>query len=119
MKFSLREIATVLGVTVESESLVTGWSVDSRTIEAGDLFFALRGPNHDGAEYVEAAFARGAVGAVVDKRTGLEAYSTLRVPSTQQALEDIAAWARSKWGGDVVGVTGGAGKTSTKDVIAT
>jgi UDP-N-acetylmuramoyl-tripeptide--D-alanyl-D-alanine ligase len=118
MKFSLREIATVLGVTVESESLVTGWSVDSRTIEAGDLFFALRGPNHDGAEYVEAAFARGAVGAVVDKSTGLEAYSTLRVPSTQQALEDIAAWARSKWGGDVVGVTGSAGKTSTKDVIA-
>jgi UDP-N-acetylmuramoyl-tripeptide--D-alanyl-D-alanine ligase len=120
MKLALREVGRVLGVPVESGAVVTGWSVDSRTVEPGDLFFALHGPNHDGREYVGAAFEKGAVGAVAPSalptrdRNG----AVLHVPDTQQALEQLAAWARDHWGGDVVGVTGSAGKTSTKDVIA-
>ena len=58
MKLALREVGRVLCVDVESDAIVTGWSVDSRTVEPGDLFFALRGPNHDGNAYVEAAFER-------------------------------------------------------------
>lgn len=102
MKFSLRQIGEVLGEPVESDAMVTGWSVDSRTVEPGDLFFALQGPNHDGSEYIPQALARGAVHTVVG----------------QEALERVAIWARNTWGGDVIGVTGSAGKTSTKDVIA-
>jgi UDP-N-acetylmuramoyl-tripeptide--D-alanyl-D-alanine ligase len=120
MKLALREVGRVLGVPVESGAVVTGWSVDSRTVEPGDLFFALHGPNHDGREYVGAAFEKGAIAAVAPSalptrdRNG----AVLHVPDTQQALEQLAAWARDHWGGDVVGVTGSAGKTSTKDVIA-
>jgi UDP-N-acetylmuramoyl-tripeptide--D-alanyl-D-alanine ligase len=116
MKFPLREIGRVLGVPVESDALVTGWSVDSRTLEPGDLFFALRGPNHDGAEYVQAAFDRGAVAAVGDAGFFTRTAQVRR--PVLLALEQLATWARSTWGGDVVGVTGSAGKTSTKDVIA-
>ena len=61
MRFALFEIGRVLGTPVESGAVVTGWSVDSRTVEPGDLFFALRGAAHDGNEYVEAALTRGAV----------------------------------------------------------
>ena len=102
MKLALREVGRVLGASLDSGAIVTGWSVDSRTIEPGDFFFALRGPNHDGSEYIEAAMAKGAVGAVSDP----------------DALEKLATWARIQWDGDVVAITGSAGKTSTKDVIA-
>ena len=106
----------MLGHEAQSEGIVTGWSVDSRTVEPGDLFFALRGPNHDGTAYVEEVLAKGAAGAVADQPVGDA--RCLVVPDTQAALEHVGAWARQEWNGDVVGVTGSAGKTSTKDVIA-
>lgn len=124
MRFSLEQIATVLGVTMQGSFAVdagarvaTGWSIDSRTIEPGDLFFALRGPNHDGHDHVAAAFSRGAVGAVVD-RTVEGAGPLLVVGDTLAALGALASWARGTWGGDIIGITGSAGKTTTKDVVA-
>jgi UDP-N-acetylmuramoyl-tripeptide--D-alanyl-D-alanine ligase len=95
---------------------VAGWSIDSRTLQAGDLFFALRGPVHDGHKYVDAAFAKGAVAAVVERAAGQA--REIRVKDTLAALQTLASWARQKWGGKVIGVTGSAGKTTTKDVIA-
>ena len=95
---------------------VTGWSVDTRTQSAGDVFFALRGPNHDGHHFVKAALERGAAAAVVDHETG--SGRELIVKDTLEALQGLSAWARVRWGGKVVGVTGSAGKTTTKDAIA-
>jgi UDP-N-acetylmuramoyl-tripeptide--D-alanyl-D-alanine ligase len=81
----------------------------------GDLFFALRGPNHDGNVYVEEVLRKGAVAAVASEaRPG----PVLTVPDTLAALQSTAIWALGQWGGGVIGVTGSAGKTSTKDVIA-
>src|SRR5580704_370412 len=115
MEFKLTDVAQASGLTVESDARVTGWSIDSRTIAPGDLFFALRGPNHDGNLYVEEVLRQGAVGAVANEwKPG----TVLVVPDTLQALQRIAVWALKKWGGEVIGVTGSAGKTSTKDVIA-
>ena len=105
----------MLGVPATSDARITGWSVDSRTVQPGDLFFALRGPNHDGNAYVEEARRKGAVAAVANRQ---DAGEVLAVPDSLAALQNIAAWARDQWGGEVVGVTGSAGKTSTKDVIA-
>ncbi len=102
MKLALREVGRVLGAPSDSGAIVTGWSVDSRTIEPGDFFFALHGPYHDGTVYIDAAVANGAVGFTSDP----------------DALEKLASWARVEWGGDVVAITGSAGKTSTKDVVA-
>jgi UDP-N-acetylmuramoyl-tripeptide--D-alanyl-D-alanine ligase len=119
MKFSLRAVANALGASVPGglEATVTGWSVDSRTIEPGDLFFALRGPLHDGHKYVAEVLAKGAVAAVVEQASSV-AGPVFRVDDTLRALQGLAAWARHEWRGDVVAVTGSAGKTTTKDVIA-
>ncbi len=116
MKLPLRGVAEMLGLRVESDALISGWSVDSRTVQPGDLFFALRGPNFDGNAYVADAFAKGAAAAVVDAEVGDA--RALRVDDSLRAMQTIAAKARVKWGGDVVAVTGSAGKTTTKDVIA-
>ncbi len=96
---------------------MSGFSIDSRTVEPGDLFFAMRGEHSDGHLYLAQAFERGAAAAIVE-RDFEAAGKTLRVADTLAALQELARWARLKWGKKVVGVTGSAGKTSTKDVIA-
>jgi UDP-N-acetylmuramoyl-tripeptide--D-alanyl-D-alanine ligase len=117
MKIALRHVAAMLGIELESEAMVTGWSVDSRTLQPGDLFFALRGPNFDGNAYVDTAFAKGAVAVVVDGEVST-AGITLRVEDSLKAMQSLAAQARELWNGDVIAVTGSAGKTTTKDIIA-
>ena len=112
----------------ESVRHVTGWSVDTRTLAPGDLFFALRGPNHDGHNFVTAALDKGAAGVVVEvawrRHSCLPAGTLAGVPrviavtDTLAALQNLAAWARRNWGGRIVGVTGSAGKTTTKDAVA-
>ena len=74
MEFEVTEVARALGlvdsqarVIVGSDARVTGWSIDSRSIAPGDLFFALRGPNHDGNAYVDEVLRRGAVAAVANE----------------------------------------------------
>jgi UDP-N-acetylmuramoyl-tripeptide--D-alanyl-D-alanine ligase len=108
-------VAEALGSPIRSDALILGASVDSRTVQAGDLFIALPGPSHDGNAYVDAAFTKGAVAAIANRPSD---GPVLVVQDTLAALQHLAAWARGLWGGDVVGVTGSAGKTSTKDVIA-
>jgi UDP-N-acetylmuramoyl-tripeptide--D-alanyl-D-alanine ligase len=117
MKFRVEQIADALDVSAPTQGVIEGWSVDTRTLAPGDLYFALVGPNHDGHDYVRAAFERGAIAAVVqDRYRGAE--PVLRVGDTLAALQRAARWAREQWGGEVIGVTGSAGKTTTKDVIA-
>jgi len=117
MTLDLQQIASAIGAAGEWASVgVAGWSVDTRTQNPGDLYFALRGPNHDGHDFVGAAFERGAVAAVVERASG--APRELVVRDSLRALQDLAAWARGTWGGTVVAVTGSAGKTTAKDAIA-
>ncbi len=111
----MQQIAQVLGLATQLDAPITGWSVDTRTLAPGDLFFALRGPNHDGNAYVDQALQKGAAAAIANQP---HPGPVLVVPDSLAALQDIAAWARRQWGGEVVGVTGSAGKTSTKDIIA-
>jgi UDP-N-acetylmuramoyl-tripeptide--D-alanyl-D-alanine ligase len=90
--------------------------VDTRTQNPGDVYFALRGPNHDGHDFLPAAAEKDASALVVDHATGMP--RELVVSDTLCALQQLGAWARRRWGGTVVGVTGSAGKTTTKDAIA-
>src|SRR5678816_4301329 len=85
--------------------LVSGWSVDTRSIEPGDLYFALRGPSNDGHDYVEEALRKGAVGVVVDHEIN-GVGKALLVKDTLVALQSMARWARKRWGGQVAAVTG-------------
>ncbi|MCU1262723.1 MAG: UDP-N-acetylmuramoyl-tripeptide--D-alanyl-D-alanine ligase, partial [Bryobacterales bacterium] len=118
MKFNLNEVLQQLGARpLARDGAIAGWSIDSRTTAGGDLYFALRGEVHDGHEFVQAAFEKGAVAAVVEREVqaaGLQ----IPVPNSLAALQQLAANARTRWAGRVVGVTGSAGKTSTKDAIA-
>lgn len=115
MKLKLTEIANALGTNISFDGVATGYSIDSRTLQPGDLFFALRGPSHDGHDYLAAAFDRGAVAAVVDRDV---AGDVIRTGDSLAALQHVGAWARLRWGGEVIGITGSAGKTTTKDAIA-
>jgi UDP-N-acetylmuramoyl-tripeptide--D-alanyl-D-alanine ligase len=98
----------------------TGVSIDSRTLAPGDLFVALRGPSHDGHDFVAAALGAGAVAAVVEHvPPDLTADSRLlRVPDTMQALEALGANARRRSRARFIAVTGSVGKTGTKEAIA-
>ncbi|HEY6341119.1 MAG TPA: UDP-N-acetylmuramoyl-tripeptide--D-alanyl-D-alanine ligase [Bryobacteraceae bacterium] len=121
MKFSLCRVAEFLELPGGADVGVTGWSVDSRTLEPGDLFFALRGPNHNGHDYIGEVFRKGAVAVVVDQEISAGEAPPgriLRVENALQGLQRLAERARQSWGGRVVAVTGSAGKTTTKDIIA-
>jgi UDP-N-acetylmuramoyl-tripeptide--D-alanyl-D-alanine ligase len=96
---------------------IAGWSIDSRTTNPGDCFFALRGPSKDGHDYVENVGEKGAALAIVERLVDAK-IPQLMVPDTLLALQQLAARARERWGGTVIGVTGSAGKTTTKDAIA-
>jgi UDP-N-acetylmuramoyl-tripeptide--D-alanyl-D-alanine ligase len=113
----LREVATVMRASGTPRAVpVGGWSVDTRTLNSGDVFFALRGPNHDGHGFLQAASEKGASAVVVDHETGTT--GELVVRDTLAAFQELAAWGRRCWDGKVIGVTGSAGKTTTKDAIA-
>jgi UDP-N-acetylmuramoyl-tripeptide--D-alanyl-D-alanine ligase len=93
---------------------------DSRKIEPGEVFWALRGPNHEGERFVADAFRRGASGAVVADDVALPPYHwAVRVDDTQRALDDWARWRRRQCTGAVIAVTGSAGKTTTRQMIHT
>src|ERR1035438_9006308 len=130
MTLNLPEVARAVGAPGQPPPLaVSGWSVDTRTQNRGDVYFALRGPHHDGHSFLRAAMEKGAAAVVVEADgirlraslglAGESACPTLQlvVPDTERALQDLASWARKKWGGTVIGVTGSAGKTTTKDAI--
>jgi UDP-N-acetylmuramoyl-tripeptide--D-alanyl-D-alanine ligase len=104
-------------ITAISGFVVGSWSIDTRTIDPGACFFALRGPTHDGHDHVAAAFERGASMAVVDHQIDANGVQFI-VNDTTLALAQLGGAARIQWGGTVIGVTGSAGKTTTKDTIA-
>ena len=125
MTFTLHEIADILGSPppASGDRRVTGYSIDSRTLRPGELFFAVRGRRLDGHDYVGAALAAGAAAAVVDggKMTDFPAEARPRLLAVREpleALQKLAAAARRRWGGPVVAVTGSMGKTTTKEMIA-
>jgi len=132
VKLSLAEAALGCGAKLEAPPSVAsvgameacGYSIDSRTISAGELFFAVRGERNDGHDYIAKALERGAVGAVVSvaRLSGLPnavlSAPLLIVEDTLIALQALAAHVRRRWGRHVVAITGSAGKTSTKEAVA-
>lgn len=93
---------------------------DSREVQPGDLFWALRGVQHDGHTFVAEALKKGAALAVVEQGNGLKIHEpSLVVANTLVALGDLARWYRHQREALVIGVTGSVGKTTTKEMIHT
>lgn len=122
MKLPLWRIAEFTGAhgPVDQELVAMGYSIDSRSLNAGDLFFALHGDRFDGHDYVNAVLEKGAIAAVVDATRKLDAdpHRLLRVDDTLKALQSLGAAARRLWGKPLLAVTGSAGKTTTKELLA-
>jgi UDP-N-acetylmuramoyl-tripeptide--D-alanyl-D-alanine ligase len=99
------------------ERIVRGASTDTRTIEPGQLFFCLKGPNFDAHDFAAAAVDKGAVAVVAQRQLDIAAPQIL-VEDVQQALGRLARSLRDQTRARVVGVTGTAGKTTTKEMLA-
>jgi UDP-N-acetylmuramoyl-tripeptide--D-alanyl-D-alanine ligase len=123
MKLTLSKIAEFISAAGEfaSEEVAQGYSIDSRTVGAGQLFFAVKGERLDGHDFVEQALDKGAVGAVV-RKDQLGRYPRrsrlLAVEDTLVGLQTLAMAVRKLWGKPLIAVTGSAGKTTTKEAIA-
>jgi UDP-N-acetylmuramoyl-tripeptide--D-alanyl-D-alanine ligase len=143
MKLPLSRVAEFIAAAGQFDPSVTahGYSIDSRTVQSGELFFAVKGDRLDGHDFVESAFARGAVGAVV-RKDQLVRYSThsgvgtgaspvqpgearpphsaalLAVDDTLVALQTLATAVRKLWAKTAIGITGSMGKTTTKEAVA-
>ncbi|HXT73680.1 MAG TPA: Mur ligase domain-containing protein, partial [Candidatus Angelobacter sp.] len=132
MRWTVADVAGALGVAAPSRTTsvarLAGVSIDSRTVKPGELFVAIRGPRHDGHIFVAAALAQGAAAAVVDRSRVSEYPSEIQgrllaVNDTLRALQELArsycdAWRNAKPGRRVAAVTGSAGKTTTKEILA-
>jgi UDP-N-acetylmuramoyl-tripeptide--D-alanyl-D-alanine ligase len=96
-----------------------GVSIDTRSLEPGDLFFAIKGDARDGHDFVGMAFEKGAAAAVVDEahaRDLAAAGPLFVVKDVQAALERLGGYARARTGAYIAAITGSVGKTSTKDM---
>ncbi|WP_016949671.1 UDP-N-acetylmuramoyl-tripeptide--D-alanyl-D-alanine ligase [Anabaena sp. PCC 7108] len=98
--------------------LGSGIQTDTRMLQAGQVFVALRGEKFDGHEFVPMAMAFGAIAAIVDYAYENPGFPVLRVKDTLQAYQQIARWWRDSFSIPVIGVTGSVGKTTTKELIA-
>src|SRR5580704_7999605 len=127
----LSEIADILTGGEKSEPLLSGiqateplgYSIDSRTIRSGELFFAIRGENNDGHRFVANALERGALAAVVDRAFAQEPVPggegrLITVPDTLLGLQSLASAVIRSWKGKEIAITGSSGKTTTKDITA-
>ena len=126
----VEEITKEIGASLAPEGAAqiaarepVGYSIDSRTIRDGEMFFAIRGENYDGHRFVAEALGKGAVAAVVSDEFASSANSTDRarliaVADTLAALQQLASGVLGDWQGRVIGITGSMGKTTTKEMTA-
>ena len=121
LKKTLAQIANWLGLEQPtSNPVVTGVSINTRTLRPGDLFIPFRGENVNGHKFVEAAFENGAAAAfwLKDEPNPPKDVPLLFVESSEEALQQMARAYRSELSTVFIGITGSNGKTSTKDLLA-
>jgi UDP-N-acetylmuramoyl-tripeptide--D-alanyl-D-alanine ligase len=120
ISISSTTLKTVLSSNSQVRPLeVVGVSTDTRSIQNGNCFFALVGPNFDGHQFVHKALEQGAACAVVQRTVELPANlagRVLFVEDTVKALGQLAAWYRRQLSAKVVAITGSAGKTTTRHI---
>lgn len=121
ISLSLKDAASAMQA-VNIDQLVndqfSGVSTDTRTVQPGNLFFALQGPNFDGHDYAQAALEKGALAVVTHRAIDTPANSTIKVKDTREALGLLARSWRQQFKGTVIGITGSNGKTTVKEMLS-
>ena len=125
-RFCLQDVLDSTGAVLvrgDARLDISGISTDTRTIDSGDLFFALSGPNFDGNRFADEAVRAGAAAVLLrdgdevrDRRFAGDAPVVVH-PDPRRALADLAAWYRSIVAAPVIGITGSCGKTTTKNIV--
>ena len=139
LKIRLEELLDVLGGKLLSQTPAVnrrgvlqyaptdleGVSIDSRTLNKGNIFFAIKGENLDGHNFVSQAIGKGASAVVITESKGgdftpiaLDSVPFILISDSKKALQGLALWYRKKFSPKVIAVTGTNGKTTTKDMIA-
>lgn len=114
---SLTELSLITGGQLQGQAHFQRLSTDTRSLQPGDLYVALTGEQFDGHQFLPQAIEAGACAAVVEQSTATS-LPTVKVASTRQALGLIARTNRRQFTGPLVAITGSAGKTSTKEMLA-
>ncbi len=117
-KLSCKDVANCLGLECSNDGKIESFAIDSRLVEPGGLFFALKGEKVDGHDFTSQAVEKGAIGVVVSKPINIKGVVVFVVPDVRAALQDLAQWVFSQKKCQVIGVTGSVGKTTTKECIA-
>jgi len=121
-RVTLAELQTATGGRVvaanPADVMFDRVTTDSRTTQAGDLFWALKGEQHDGHDFVADAIGRGAVACVVEENKAIAGHvPALVVPDVLKGLQDFARSYRQRMDALVIGVTGSVGKTTTREML--
>ena len=123
MQIELTQLAKILGIPSpehlpQSQDLICrGITTDSRSVEPGNLFVALRGEKFDGHQFVATAAEQGAIAAIVDRPVDVT-IPQFQVGDTLKAYQTLGRWWRDRFSTPIVGITGSVGKTTTKELIA-
>ncbi len=117
--WTIKEVASATKSSYICDSNIDNIAIDSRSIQTGDLFIAIKGEHSDGHDYVKAALDQGAVAAIVHRSIdGVDSSKLIMVKNTYQALLDLAKAARIRSHAKIVAITGSVGKTGLKDMLA-
>ncbi|MDP6308061.1 MAG: UDP-N-acetylmuramoyl-tripeptide--D-alanyl-D-alanine ligase [SAR324 cluster bacterium] len=119
----MKQLLNANAENISENNLVKGFSIDSRTLKDGDLFFCIKGENTDGHHYIPQALEKGACGIVaipenIPQTLRNRDFPCFLVPDPNKALREWAADVRRQFSGKVLAITGSNGKTSTKDILA-
>ena len=115
--WTAQEAAQATGGTNTSDWVATGVSIDSRTVQKGDLFIAIQGPTHDGHDHIASAIANGAAAAMASREIAAGDTPALLVGDTLTGMQALGRHARRRGSTRIAAVTGSTGKTGTKDSL--
>ena len=113
-----KEVIGVISGHGFTEWVATGVSIDTRTLNSGDIFFALPGPNNDGNDFIEEALKKGASCAITNRPSLINYKKVIFVNDVYKALVKLAKYSRQRSQANIIAVTGSSGKTTLKEMIS-
>lgn len=114
------EVSKIMeGELIGESKNIRGFCINSKTIAENQAFVAMKGKKHDGHDFIDEAFQRGAVGFIVEKDVDIPRGTfAIKVRDSVKALNKLASWKRENFSGKVIAIAGSAGKTTTKEMVA-